>query len=527
MLHRLFGWLRWLLAAEKGHRQHWESPASRKSKRWKPGKYPRVANSVSPFLDDNLRRLKQALAPAADLDIRRIKIGKQLQVNAALVAISGLFDKTIVNRVLTQLQKFQLPQGDRGAALFTQVLFDTLGVAGIKTTSDLDVVIRRVLKGDSALLVEGAMETIIIASPGAEKRAIEEAPSEPVIRGPRDSFVEDIEVNVSLIRRRLQHPALKVEPFSLGKYSDTDLVIVYLEGIADDSVVAEVRGRLSRIQIDGILASAQIQELINDAPYSPFTTIQSTERPDRVANSILEGRVAILVDNTPFVLIVPTIFFQFLQASEDYYENYILSTFIRLFRLVAINIVILLPSLYVAVVTFHQEMLPTQLVLSLAGSREGVPFPAFVEALIMEATFEILREAGIRLPRPIGQTISIVGALVIGQSAVSAGLISPAVVIVVAFTAIASFTFPGFQAAFTIRFLRFPLIFLAGALGLFGLVTGLMIILIHAVGLRSFGVPYLSPFAPLTLTDLKDAIIRAPWWAIRRLAHRGGMADGQ
>jgi spore germination protein KA len=263
-----------------------------------------------------------------------------------------------------------------------------------------------------------------------------------------------------------------------------------------------------------VLESGYLEEFIEDNPYSPFPQVVHTERPDRVTASLLEGRVAILTDGTPFALIVPAEFITLMQSPEDYYERYMVATAIRWLRYIGFAMSLLLPSLYIAITTFHQEMIPTRLLISLAAAREGVPFPALVEALMMEFTFEALREAGIRLPRAVGQAVSIVGALVIGQAAVQAGIVSPLMVIVVAITGIASFMNPAFNIALTMRLMRFPLMLLAATLGLFGVMVGILAILIHLAGLRSFGVPYLSSLAPLHTKDLKDVAVRAPWWAM-------------
>ncbi|MDF2723570.1 MAG: GerA spore germination protein, partial [Paenibacillus sp.] len=249
---------------------------------------------------------------------------------------------------------------------------------------------------------------------------------------------------------------------------------------------------------------------------SPFPTIYNTERPDVIAAELLEGKVAILVDGTPFVLVVPALFISFMHSAEDYYQRADISSLLRILRFIGLFISLLAPSLYIAITTFHQEMLPTQLLIGLSSQREGVPFPAFVEAVMMEIVFEVLREAGLRMPRAVGQAVSIVGTLVIGQAAVEAGIVSAAMVIVVSITAISSFIFPAVNMSIAIRMMRFPLMGLAGSLGLFGVFLGIIALLLHMCSLRSFGVPYMTPFAPYIQDDLKDTIIRAPLWLMRK-----------
>ena len=318
--------------------------------------------------------------------------------------------------------------------------------------------------------------------------------------------------NTALIRRRIKDPNLWLETKQIGKKTQTDVAIMYLKGVANEKTVTEVQSRLNRIKIDAILESGYIEELVQDEAYTPFPTVFNTERPDTVASAILEGRIAIIVDGTPFVLIVPALLIHFFQSSEDYYQRADIGTLIRLLRYLAFFLALLTPSVFIAVTTYHQEMLPTALLISIAAQREGVPFPAIVEAVMMEITFEILREAGVRMPRAIGSAISIVGALVIGQSAVEAGIVTATMVIVVSLTAISSFVSPTFNMAIAVRILRFGFMILAATFGLFGIILGLIAMVLHLNSLRSFGIPYLSPNAPFILKDQKDNFIRLPHW---------------
>jgi spore germination protein KA len=325
-----------------------------------------------------------------------------------------------------------------------------------------------------------------------------------------------------MIRRRLKTTKLKFESIKVGKLSKTEVVITYLDSIAQQSIVEEVRSRLHEINIDAIEDSGYILEFIEDNPYSLFPQVLQTERPDRVVGSLLEGRIGIIVENSPFALIVPVTFFQMMNSPEDYYGRFIMTSFIRFIRYLFLLVALLFPAIYIAVTTFHHELLPTNLLFSVAASREKVPFPAVIEALLMEITFEALREAGLRLPRPIGSTVSIVGALVIGQAAVEAGIVSAPLVIVVSTTGIASFMFPSYPLTGAIRLLRFLMIFLAATLGFYGILLGVLFILVHLVQLRSFGVPYLSPIAPFNFNNLKDIFVRAPWWKMNERPEQVG-----
>ncbi|WP_261305012.1 spore germination protein [Paenibacillus andongensis] len=471
-------------------------------------------DSVSLTLDieQNETMLKNIFHNCSDIVYRKIRLNGQTQW--LVVYIESLVDKqNLEDHVLKPLLFARSSDSDLIPEEI-EALDDRMISIGItNTTSKLNDLVRYMLDGHVAVLTFGENKALTFAVNINVHRSLEEPPSEPVIRGSRDGFIENISINIKLLRGRLKTSRLKMEYITLGELSQTRVVITYIEGIAADSVVEEVRKRVSGIQVDGVLDSGYIEEFIEDFPLTVFPQIQSTERPDVVAACLLEGRAAILVDSSPFALIVPMTFWSGMQASEDYYIRWPVATFIRWIRFVFVFIAIFAPSLYVAVTTFHQEMIPTSLVMSIGAAREPVPFPALVEALLMEIIFEALKEAGIRLPKQIGQAISIVGALVIGQAAVQAGIISAPVVIVVSTTGIAGFTIPRFNVANGIRLLRFPMIILAGTLGLYGIVLGFLGIALHLTALRSFGVPYLSPVAPITLKDLKDVLIRAPIWA--------------
>ncbi|WP_254639680.1 spore germination protein [Cohnella sp. GbtcB17] len=476
-------------------------------------------------LEHNEATIRRIFDDCSDMVFR--SAGRAGQARRLVIYISSLVDETIVDdhiiRPLTARGAFPYFGGEEqnGEALESGLV--TAGSA--KLSSDLNEIVRQLLNGHAIVLQDGERGGLLVKADGVKQRSLEEPSSEPVIRGPRDGFIENISTNMGLLRSRLKTPRLKLESVTIGELSQTQVVLAYIAGIAADSLVEEVRERVGRIRIDGIMDSGYVEEFIEDLPYSPFPQTHSTERPDVVAAELLEGKAAILVDNTPFVLVVPMTFWTGLQASEDYYMRWPVATFVRWIRFLFIFIAIFAPSLYVAVTTFHQEMIPTNLVLSIASAREAVPFPALFEALLMEIVFEALREAGIRLPKQIGQAISIVGALVIGQAAVQAGIISAPVVIIVSITGIATFTIPRYSFASGVRLLRFPMLFLAGTLGLYGIVLGFLCIVLHLASLRSFGVPYLAPLAPIQQSSLKDILVRAPIWAKRRRPQATAAAD--
>ncbi|WP_420489034.1 spore germination protein [Neobacillus vireti] len=475
---------------------------------------------ISLNLKENIDYIKTTVGNSTDIVIREFEAGHNGEIKIAIIFTDGLTNSSelqdfVLNTLMYEIRNAELDflVSDQ-SNLFSLIKAHSLPVAGLSDINDFQKLYLQLLSGDSILLIDGYPQALAISLRHWSDRGVQEPSSQTVVRGPKDGFTETLRKNTALIRRRIKDPNLWVETQQIGTKTQTDVAMMYLKGVANDKTVAEVQSRLNRISTDAILESGYIEELIQDETYSPFPTVYNTERPDAVAGAILEGRIAILVDGTPFVLVVPALFVHFLQSSEDYYQRADIATLIRLLRYISFFLALLTPSLYIAVTTFHQEMLPTQLLISLASQREGVPFPAIVEAIMMELTFEVLREAGVRLPRAVGSSISIVGALVIGQAAVEAGIISASMVIIVSLTAISSFVSPNFNISISVRILRFLFMLLAASFGLLGIILGLIVMVLHLNSLRSFGVPYLTPFAPFILKDQKDSIIRIPHWSL-------------
>lgn len=467
-------------------------------------------------LDLNVKEVKRLLGNCSDLVVREFLINQVKNLKGIAVYIGGITDEKVVSEFIMQAITNHQPEdmkeqtADSKDVQFTTIEQQILNIAKVNILDNWNNLIYSLLSGNTILFIDGFDKAYSGGTTGGEWRSIEEPSSEIAIRGPKDGFIESIITNIVLIRRRIKSPHLRVEQIQLGTVSQTSVAFLYVDGIVNEKLVNEVRERLNSIQADEILSSANIEEFIQDNSMSPFPTVFITERPDMVANALVEGRITIIVDGTPFVLVVPTSFSQFFKAAEDYYQRFDFSTLIRILRYLSFIIALLGPSIYVALITFHQDIIPTTLVISLAAQREGIPFPAFIEAIIMEVTFEVLREAGIRMPRAIGQAVSIVGALVIGQAAVQAGIVSAAMVIVVAGTGIASFTTPSYNLAVAARILRFLFMILAGLFGLYGILIGLIALVAHLSSLRSFGYPYLAPFAPFISEDQKDGLFRFP-----------------
>ncbi|WP_426452665.1 spore germination protein [Paenibacillus sp. S-38] len=473
----------------------------------KAGKQP-----LSLRLEENLDRIREELGNSPDITIRGFKVDG-FDVQAAAVYTDGITDKALVsNFILHSIMSSSLEKSANSgpSSLFRHIRDSALAVGEVSPARYWQEVILAILSGDTVLLVDGSAEAMVCGTRGGEMRSVTEPSSQVVIRGPKDGFTESIATNVALVRRRIRSPHLFLENMKLGAVTQTDVAIMYIRGLANDKIVEEVRRRLHAIETDAILESGYIEQFIEDDTSTLFPTLYNTERPDSIAGNLLEGRIAVFVDGTPFVLIAPTTFFMFFQSTEDYYQRFEVATAIRVLRHAAFLISLFVPSIYIAAITFHHEMVPTRLLISLAAQREGVPFPAFIEAMIMEVTFEILREAGIRMPRAIGQAVSIVGALVLGQAAVEAGIISSAMVIVVALTGISSFSTPAYNLSLSIRLIRFLMMACAGVLGFYGIMILSIMLLAHMCSLRSFGIPYMTPYGPFILQDQKDSLLRIP-----------------
>ncbi|MBT2292045.1 spore germination protein [Paenibacillus albidus] len=477
-----------------------------------------------PKLTDNLQQTLEnivaELGDAPDLKIRRLRLGGDRDVLAAAVHLSELADTTAVNEfvigsLLDQTGEWNADTSASADTLPELILSHALNVGEAVLQEDWKEIMLAILSGDTAILLEGYNVSIVCQTKGGESRQVSESTAQLVVRGSKDSFVESVATNVSLIRRRIKSSKLRLEYMQIGTVTRTHVALMFIQETADEDQVDEVRRRLAKISIDGILESGYIEELIQDKTFTPFPTIYNTERPDVVAGNLLEGKIIVIVDGTPFVLILPAVFTQFFQSAEDYSQRFDIVILMRLIRYICFIVLILGPSIYIALTTYHYEMIPTTLLINLLAQRENVPFPAFVEALLMEITFEILREAGVRMPRVIGQTVSVVGALILGQAVVEAGVITPIMVIVVALTGIASFAIPAYNLAIAGRIIRFGFTLLAGMFGFYGVTLGLIVLVAHMNSLRSFGIPYLFPFVPLSVKGQKDTILRLPLWAMK------------
>ena len=457
-----------------------------------------------------------------DVHFREFHIGNT-DIRAAIIFLDGLSDKELIDKhILTSLmgnfsqKDVQESLYEKGVFLKTFIKNEVLSVSDVTEEYDVKQSIGKILAGATALIIDGMPNVLMLGTVKGKSRNIEEPVSEALVRGPRLGFTETLSDNTALLRQHGENSDLSIINFQVGKRTKKELVIAYMKEIADPNLVEEVKKRIQSINIDDVAESGYVEQLIEDNYLSPFTQVQNTERPDRVFAALMEGRVAILLDGTPFALIVPVTFSMLLQSPEDYYERWLPSTLIRLLRYLAAAITLFAPSIYISFVSFHQGLIPTKLALSMMGTREGVPFPAIIEALIMEVAIEILREAGLRLPKPIGPTMGIVGGLVIGEAAVQAGIVSPIMVIVVALTAISSFAIPQYNAGISLRMLRFVAMFFAALFGLYGVILFFLLLCSHLVKLKSFGIPFVSPTVPYRASDWKDFMVRMPLMMMKR-----------
>lgn len=471
---------------------------------------------LSNSLEENYEKFQTFLKESTDAVFRKFRLGES-DVDCALVYIDGLIEKAVIHESILKSMMFEVSKMEtiKEVSLklknaYEFVLNHAVSVADVKETDSLDEAILFVMSGEVALMVDGFDKLIIVSARGWASRSISDPESEGVIRGAREGFTETLRTNTALLRRKCKDPNMVIRAIRLGRRSKTDVAYVYIKGITNPGLIGELEERLNRIDIDQITDSGHLEQLIQDNSWSPLPQIQATERPDKAVANLMEGRIVVLVDNSPFALMIPATFSQFFQSPEDYNERWLVATFIRGLRWISSFLAVFTPAVYIAVVTYHPGLIPTRLALSIAATRAGVPFPSIIEALLMELTIELLRESGARLPSAIGQTIGIVGGLIIGDAAVNAGLTSPIMVIVVALTAIASFVIPTYSAAVGLRTMRFPLMVMASFLGLYGVMIGFIVINIHLVSIKSFGMNFMTPQAPTFFHDMKDFIIRVP-----------------
>lgn len=493
--------------------------------------------SVFPSLSINLDFLKVKYNTLinSDIVVREFTLtARNRQYGAFLIYIDGMVDTKIINDFVLEplmLRNRANSYDGNETRVVSEAISNNITVRKVKKFDLVDYIYNSLVPqnavkkkksfndilpdinmGNCLLFVDTIDTAFSIDAKGFKQRGVDSPKNETVIRGAQEAFTEAIRTNTSMIRRFVNNENLVIESLSVGKVTKTKCAVCYMKDIANDDLVAEVKYRLNNLDIDTIISSGQLEQLIEDNSKCSLPQMLSTERPDKAANHILSGRVVVIVNGSPYVLIMPCVFVDFLSSAEDPNLKFQYANLLKFVRLVAFFITLLLPGLYVAITNFHQEIIPTELLFAIVASRESVPFPIIVEILAMEISFELIREASLRVPSPIGTTIGIIGALILGQAAVEASIVSPILIIIIAITGITSFAIPDFYLSFHLRIARFLYIiagFLAGFLGI-GIV--LFVHLILLCSLKSFGVSYLAAYIPATSKNNK-AYFMPPFWS--------------
>ncbi|MCT4620648.1 MAG: spore germination protein [Marinisporobacter sp.] len=436
-------------------------------------------------------------------------IGNKKTFDAAIIYVNGLVNKDVIARGILEPLMFQVDEkliSTKNTAEYICKRY--IPLSNTQTEKSINNVIDAIKSGKTAILIDGLSNFIIIDTVGGNFRAITDPPTESAVRGSREGFVENIQTNISMLRRKIKDKNLTIENLKLGKRSQTDLSLVYIEDIVNQDVLKKVRDSVSSINVDAINDTGMLEQYIEESTYSIFPQIYGTERPDIVKANLLEGRIAIILNGSPYILTAPAIFVEFFQAVEDYNERTIVSSFARLLRILAVFIIITLPSTYLTLIQYNAELIPVKFISPIVQSREGIALTPFLEILAMEIVVEFLREGGLRLPPRIASTLSIVGGIIIGNTAVESKIVSPTTLLVIGITVVATFLIPNYEMSLSIRFIRFPMLILTNAMGFLGITSGIFFLIVHLFSLESFGVPYLS----FESSDLKDIFIRAPLW---------------
>lgn len=465
---------------------------------------------ISANLKVNEDYLRDRLEHCEDILIRPMKLGKEQQTDCLIVyievAVSNMMlDDSAIGKMINHFWESS-PEN------IQEFMEDnSLGVADVEKLPDMETVITALLAGNAVFFIDGYDQAMKISSKGYPNMGVTQAETEKVLRGSREGFSDMVKTNSALIRKRIRDTRMKVEQLEIGVRSHTVVQLLYMDDLVHEGLLEEIKKRLDDFEIDGVMDSGILEQLTEDTWYSPFPQYQTTERPDRAAQEILNGKVVLLCDHSPAALVMPGNFSSFMESSEDWNNRFEMVSFLRILRYLAMITATVLPGLYLAVIRFHTQILPVNLILSFAQAREGVPFSSVVELLFLELSFEMIREAGVRIPGPLGNTIGIVGGLIIGQAAVEANLVNPMVVIIVALTALGSLAIPVEEFASAFRLLKYVFLFLGGYLGIYGIVLGAYLTIAHLAGLTSFGVPYLVPYVKKEkMSGVGNGLFRIP-----------------
>lgn len=472
---------------------------------------------ISKDIDDSLAHMKKVFSVPinSDIIIREFEIVvKKELIKAFIIFIDGMTDRMVINVDILQplmlLSNIEIENRDKD--IIGYVKNHILPQNQLKVVSKYKEVIDEINFGGCGIFIDGVDQAFAADVKGWEHRGVERPNTELVIRGPQEGFSELLRANTAMIRKILKDSDLIIESIEIGSRNKTPCCLLYIRDITNESLVNEVRRRLKSIKVDYLLDSGELEQFIEDRTFLPSPQIIATERPDRTASHLTEGKVAVIVNGSPYSLVMPATGIELMHSPEDSYVRFPFGSFMRIFRYIGLFLTLLLPGLYIAITNYHQEMIPTDLLIAIEASREKVPFPSVVEIMIMEISFELIREAGIRIPGPIGPTLGIIGALILGQAAVAANIVSPILIIIVAVTGIGSFAIPNFSLALSFRMLRFAYIILGAVAGFLGITTGIFLHGLMLANTKSFGVPLLAPFGPITKNLINDEVARFPIW---------------
>lgn len=465
-------------------------------------------------LNDKINSILELCGNNQQIVTRKIFIGTGDSVEAILLYKDGLVDQNIINRDILNPLMHKVNEDISGIELVSEYLCNKyISMSKVDIETDMEIVAKGIKRGKTAIVIYQANDFIIADTMGGEHRRISEPLDEVGVRGPRSGFVENLQVNISLIKRELKDKNLVIENLVVGRRCQKDVSVIYIDDITDKDLVADIINRISSIDIDTVSSNGMIEQYIEEHTYSVFPQVYACQRPDIVQSNLMEGKIAILMDGTPFALTIPALFVEFFQASEDYSQRTIAGCFNRSIRILGVFIVILLPSIYLALIRYNAELIPIKFVIPIIQSRRNIALSPFLEILSMEIVIEFLREGGLRLPSKISQTLSVVGGFIIGSAALQANLVSPATLVIVGVSTIGTFIVPSYDMSISIRLLRFPFLFLTNFLGAFGLISGWYFLFVYLLSLDSFGVPY---FPLDKYGDLKDIFIRAPLWKMNK-----------
>ncbi|EJE7234782.1 TPA: spore germination protein [Clostridium botulinum] len=464
-------------------------------------------------LKENLDLINDRIGKNNIVVTKSLLIGNEEQLEGAIIYINGLASKDIIDRDVLHPLMLHIKENLKDKPNIMEYISKKyITMSNTKIEKDINNILSSLKRGQTALLLENSDEAIIIDTSSGDYRSISEPTNESSIRGSREGFIEKLETNTSIIKRRIRDENLVIENMVLGRRTQRDLAIIYIDNIVDKNVLQELKYKLSSIDVDSVSLMGYIQQYIENDAYSIFPQSRTTERPDIVEGNLMEGRIAVMLEGTPMVLLTPSIFIEFFQAIEDYTQRTIVSSFTRILRALSVIIVITFPSIYLTLIKFNAELIPIKFVNTIIQSRSNIPLTPFMEILSMEIIVEFLREGGLRLPPKVNQTLSVVGGIIIGQAAIKAGIVSSSTLLIIGISIIAAFLTPNYDMSLAVRFIRFPMLILSNYLGLLGLTAGFFFLLVHICSLESLGVPYFS----FHNEEYKDIFVRSPLWTMNK-----------